>query len=148
MAVLTTSGVVRDILLKDPEIDTNEAVRIAKSKGLKVPDESIRNSIYNLRKGIRAQVNATRGAKVAHAAARQTAAPKSAPAATTVDSAVPALDLSEVLGNVALVNKIVGLCGGVENARETAKAVETCGGLKPFLQVLDLVASIRPADTN
>jgi hypothetical protein len=146
MAVLTTSGVVRDILMKDPEIDTNEAVRIAKSKGLKVPDESIRNSIYNLRKGIRAQVKAGGGAKVAQAAARQTAAPKPAPAATS-EAAAPALELGEVLGNVALVNKIVGICGGVENAREAAKAVETCGGLKPFLQVLDLVATIRPADT-
>ena len=63
----------------------------------------------------RAQVAA---AKVVPSAARETT-PKAvlieaSPVSTTA-TGTPAL--SGVLANVALVNKIVGLCGGVENAR-------------------------------
>jgi len=52
-----------------------------------------------------------------------------------------------VLANVALVNKIVGLCGGVENARQAADAVKACGGTEGFLQHLELVASIRSVES-
>jgi hypothetical protein len=51
--------------------------------------------------------------------------------------------LSGVLANVALVNKAVGAAGGVEQARQVAEAVRSCGGVAAFLQHLDLVAGIR-----
>jgi hypothetical protein len=50
-----------------------------------------------------------------------------------------------VFANVALVNKVVGTAGGVEQARQVAEAVRSCGGVDSFLQHLDLVAGIRTA---
>jgi len=131
MSNLTTSGVVREILLKDPEIDTTEAIRRAKLKGLQVPAEKIRHSIHNQRNTIRAEVAAK--PKVAPAAARETS-----PVITESTA-----DLGGVLSNVSLVNKIVGLCGGVENARQAAEVVHACGGLESFLKHLEVVADIR-----
>jgi hypothetical protein len=135
MAELSTSGVVREILTGDPEMPSDEVIRRAKSKGLRVSDEQIRKSINNQRNPIRAKVAAK---KVAPTVASEAVPPKAAPAATT-----GAPDLAGVLGNVALVNTVVGLCGGVENARRTAEAVQACGGLGAFLQHLELVATIR-----
>lgn len=138
MSKPSVSSVVRDILMSDPEMPSDEVIRLAKSKGLRATDEQIKKSINNQRTAIRAKVAA---AKVAPAAARETApvkpAPISAPAATTAGP-----DLAGVLGNVALVNTVVGLCG-VENARRAAEAVQACGGLEAFLQHLELVATIR-----
>lgn len=141
MAELSTSGVVREILTSDPEMPSDEVIRRAKAQGLRVTDEQIRKSVNNQRTAIRAKVAAT---TVAPPVASETAPPKvapvvSAPAATTPGT----LDLAGVLGNVALVNTVVGLCGGVENARRTAEAVQACGGLAAFLQHLELVATIR-----
>ena len=114
MTKLTTSGVVRDILTRDPEMPSDEVIRQAKTKGLGATDEQIRKSISNQRSPIRAQVAAV---KVVPVAAHATAPPKPpvpAPAPTPAD--VP--DLAAVLANVALVNAVVGgASGGVESAR-------------------------------
>lgn len=141
MAELSTSGVVRDILTSDPEMPSDEVIRRAKSKGLRATDEQIRKSINNQRNPIRAKVAA---ARVTPTAAREIAPPKAGPAVSAPAATTPGTrDLASVLGNVALVNTIVGLCGGVENARQTAEAVQACGGLEAFLQHLELVATIR-----
>jgi hypothetical protein len=142
VAELSTSAVVREILTGDPELPSDEVIRRAKSKGLRATDAQIRKSINNQRNPIRAQVAA---AKVAPPVTRTIAPPKavSAPAAPTPE----APDLASVLGNVALVNTVVGLCGGVESARKTAEAVQACGGLAAFLQHLELVATIRGGET-
>lgn len=141
MAELSTSGVVRDILTGDPEMLSDEVIRRAKSKGLRATDEQIRKSINNQRNPIRAKVAA---ARVAPAAAREIVSPKAAPAVSAPAATTPGTsDLAGVLGNVALVNKVVGLCGGAENARQTAEAVQACGGLEAFLQHLELVTAIR-----
>lgn len=141
MTKLSTQGVVRDILLKNPNRDTDDVVRRAKAKGLTVPDSKIRHAVHNLRNKVRAEVGST--AKVVPAAARETTAPKPALAEATPTAATPNIDLPGVLANVALVNNIVGLCGGIENARQAAEAVEKCGGLEAFLQHLTLVDQIR-----
>jgi len=57
----------------------------------------------------------------------------------------PPSGLAAVLANVALVNQVVGLCGGPDQARKVAEAVAACGGVDAFLQHLDLVAGIRGA---
>ncbi len=141
MAELSVSSVVRDILTGDPETPSDEVIRRAKAAGLRATDEQIKKSINNQRNAIRAKVAAT---KVAPAAAHETVPPKAAPAVPAPAATPPVtLDLAGVLGNVALVNKVVGLCGGVENARRTAEAVQACGSLEAFLQHLELVATIR-----
>ena len=50
-----------------------------------------------------------------------------------------------MFANVALVNEVVGTAGGVEQARQVAEAVRSCGGVDAILQHLDLVAGIRTA---
>jgi hypothetical protein len=141
MTKLSTHGVVRDILVKNPDRDTDDVVRRAKAKGLTVPDNKIRHAVHNLRNKVRAEVGGT--AKVAPAAARETTAPKPAPVEATPTATTPNIDLQGVLANVALVNDIAGICGGIDNARQAAEAVEKCGGLGAFLQQLELVAQIR-----
>lgn len=140
MAELSTSGVVREILTGDPEMPSDEVIRQAKSKGLRVTDEQIRKSVNNQRNAIRAKVAAT---TVAPPVASEAVPPKAAPAVSASAATTGTLDLAGVLGNVALVNTVVGLCGGVETARRTAEAVQACGGLAAFLQHLELVATIR-----
>jgi len=141
MAELSISSVVRDILTSDPEMPSDEVIRRAKSKGLRVTDGQIRKSAHNQRNAIRAKVAA---AKVAPTAKRETAPPKAASAVSAPAATNPGTpDLAGVLANVALVSQIVGLCGGVENARRAGEAVQACGGLEPFLRHLDVVASIR-----
>ena len=145
MAELSTSGVVREILTGDPEMPTDDVIRRAKARGLRVTDEQIRKSINNQRNPIRAKVAA---ATVAPTAARETIPPKAAPAVPAPAATRPATPgLAGVLGNVARVNEVVGLCGGVENARRAAEAVQACGGLGAFLQHLELVATIRGGES-
>lgn len=144
MAEQSVSSVVRDVLTGDPEMPSDEVVRQARSKGLRATDEQIKKSVNNQRNAIRAKVAAT---KVAPTAAHETVPPKAAPVVSAPDAPIPVVpDLAGVLGNVALVNTVVGLCGGVENARRTAEAVQACGGLGAFLQHLELVATIRGGD--
>lgn len=144
MAKPSVSGIVRDLLTGDPEMPTDDVIRSAKAKGLKVTDEQIRKSVNNQRNPIRAKVAA---GKAVPAAARETAPPKAAPPVSAPAEATAGPDLAGVLGNVARVNEVVGLCG-VENARRAAEAVQACGGLEAFLQHLELVATIRGAEAK
>ena len=144
MADLSVSGVVRDILTGDPEMPSDEVIRRAKAAGLRATDEQIKKSINNQRTAIRAKVAS---AKVAPAAAHETAPPKATPAVSAPAATAGIPDLAGVLSNVALVNKVVSLCGGVENARQAAEVVQACGGMEAFLQHLELVATIRSAES-
>ena len=144
MAKLSVSGVVREVLMSDPDMPTDDVISRAKAAGLRVTDEQIRKSINNQRTAVRAKVAATRAAP---AAARETSPPKAATAVAAPAATSAGPDLAGVLGNVALVNTVVGLCG-VENARRAAEAVQACGGLEAFLQHLELVATIRGAEAK
>lgn len=138
---LSTSGVVREILTKDTEMDTGEVVRRAKARGVRVEDKKIRHAVHNLRNEVRAAVAGS--AKLAPSAARETTPLR---ASEAVAAAAPAPDLAGVLANTALVNEIVGLCGGIENARRAVNAVEACGGVGAFLRHLEVVAIIRGSE--
>ncbi len=139
MAEQSVSSVVREILSGDPEMPSDEVIRRAKATGLRATDEQIKKSINNQRTAIRAKVAAVKPAPVA---AHETAPPKAAPV-VSAPATTAGPDLAGVLSNVALVNKVVSLCGGVEQARQAADAVQACGGLEAFLQHLELVATIR-----
>lgn len=138
---LGISEVIRPILSANIEMPADEIITAAKSQGLKAPDASIRNSIHNMRSQMRREVKPT------PAAARQTQKPKAPKAA--IRSVAPSLepttspDLTAFLANVSLVNRVVGQCGGIENAQQVVDAVRACGGLEAFLQHLETVATIR-----
>jgi hypothetical protein len=132
---LTTSGVVRAILTADPSLSADEVIKRAKTKGLKAPEAAIRTTVHNVRSELK-----KKAARPAPAAARTTVAPAPAPSATAPT------ELTGVLTNVALVNSVVGACGGVDPARKAAEAVRACGGVEAFLLHLDLVAGIRASD--
>jgi hypothetical protein len=148
-------GLLRAILSENPNLETNEIIRRVKLRGGKASDESIRHSLHNLKsdmnRAAKAAGTAPQTPKVAAtppkpvpAAARETPAPKAGPTAPA-KAAVPAANLAGVLANVALVNKVVDVAGGVEHARQVAEAVRACGGVEGFLQHLELVAGIRGA---
>ncbi|QEL20447.1 hypothetical protein [Limnoglobus roseus] len=143
MSRVSVSATVRDILTSDITLTADEVIRKAKAMGLTASADAIRKSVHNQR-GI---VTKGLGTKPAPSTARGTVEPK----ATTLTAPTPSSDvtptrssdLASVLSNVALVNTVVGVCGGVAEARQVAEAVEACGGVSAFLQHLDLVAGIR-----
>ena len=142
MAELSTSGVVRDILTGDPELPSDEVIRRAKSKGLRATDEQIPQVHQQPAEPDPSKGRGRRGWPRRRPA--RVTPPKAAPAVSASAATTPGTrDLAGVLGNVALVNAVVGLCGGVENARQTAEAVQAWAGLEAFLQHLELVATIR-----
>ncbi len=148
MAELSMSAVLRKILTPNIEVSADDAVRRAIARGITASEKSIRANVHTIKSVMRKEAAAAGAAKVAPSAARETTPPKAAPVA----SALPATTASTpefggVLANVALVNKLVGLCGGVENARQAADAVKACGGTDEFLQHLELVASIHSAQS-
>jgi hypothetical protein len=139
------SPIVRDILSQDINLSADEVIKKARAKGVTAPDSSVRDTIYNVRSELKKKA-AKPGAK--------TTAPKSAPAPTAARKTAPAPkavriplspnpDVAATLANVALVNTVVGACGGVEPARQAAEAVRACGSVDAFLQHLDLVAKVR-----
>jgi hypothetical protein len=130
------TDVVRSILSTNLKLPADDVIKQARTRGVTASDKSLRDTIYNLRSGLKKKAAKTASVP---SAARATTAPKPAPAAP------PVPDLSAVLSNVALVNTVVGACGGVEHARKVAEAVRACGGVDAFLQHLDLVAQVRGA---
>jgi hypothetical protein len=133
------SSVVRAILSENIDLSADAVIAMAKARGLKAPDKSIRSLAHN----IKSDLKRGKMKPVLATAARQTPAPKpTAPAPKSSPASAPA-GVSAVLANVALVNKVVGAAGGVEQARQVAEAVRSCGGVDAFLQHLDLVAGIR-----
>jgi hypothetical protein len=152
MAAPTTWTIVRDILSADLTLTADEVIARARARGVKAPEADVRTTVHTVRKRIKKKMG--QPAKVAPAAARQTAgaapavAPVPGPAAAPAPApaAVVAPDgVSAVLSNVALVNGVVAACGGVEQARQVAEAVRACGGADLFAQYLDLVSGIRTA---
>ncbi len=168
----TMNSVLRSILSTDLEMLADEVIAKAKSKGITLPEATIRQNIYNIRSDMRkkARMSGSPAAKAsasptaspnpsttmkpdpvaAKPAARPTPAPKPAATAnppTITSVSAPAssngVDLTGVFGNVTQVNAVVSACGGVDQARQVAEAVHACGTVDAFLQHLDLVASLR-----
>jgi hypothetical protein len=73
MVVKPVWSVVRELLSADMALTADEVITKAKAKGVKAPDDVIRTTVYNVRKKLKQK--AAQPAKVAPAAARQTAAP-------------------------------------------------------------------------
>ena len=162
MAGIVVSHVVRSILTANVEMPADEVIVRAKAKGVKAPDASIRGIIHKLKSELRKKaakpvVVATaarttapaKPVKTAVASAKAATTPAKTAAAPTKAAAKPAVsapsNLSTVFSNVTLVNKVVGIAGGVDQARQVAEAVKACGGVDAFLKHLDLVAGIRSA---
>lgn len=57
-------------------------------------------------------------------------------------------DLTDIFKNVNLVNKVVGIVGGADHARQVAAAVKACGSVEAFLQHVELVEGIRLTETG
>jgi hypothetical protein len=140
LATPSISALIRSVLSENPDLETNEIIRRVKLRGGKASDESIRHNLYNV-KSLMKKAPAQPPQPVP-AAARETPAPKAGPSAPA-KAAVPAANLAGVLANVSLVNKVVDVAGGVDQARQVAEAVRSCGGVEGFLQHLQLVAGIR-----
>ena len=142
MPSISFRSAVRDILTADVTLPTDEVIRRVKARGDNTPVDAIRHAVHNLRSEIKKKLG-----KAAPAAARETTPPKPSPAvpppARTPASTPATSDLTAVLANVALVNRVVELCRGVENTRQVAEAVRACGGVDAFLQHVELVAGIR-----
>jgi hypothetical protein len=142
------SPAVRSILLSsDINISTDEVIKKARANGVTAPEKSLRDTIYNIKSELRKKAAKAGVPKPAPSAAHATKTPEPALAKTVTDpvptTSSSAPDLSAVLANVALVNTVVGDCGGTEQARKVAEAVRACGGVEAFLQHLELVAKVR-----
>jgi hypothetical protein len=144
--------VAREILAADVEMPTEAVLQKARARGVVAPADKVRGAISEVRSALRKKAGipapkpapkaaAKPAPKPAPAAAKTTTAPVPAPAA-----APTAPDLTGVFKNVTLVNKVVGLVGGSANAKQVAEAVRACGSVDAFLQHVDLVAGIRPAE--
>jgi hypothetical protein len=127
------TSVIRKILTTDMTVELADMRKRVKARGVTATDSAVKKAFYNVRTELRKT------------------APKPAPVAARTTSEAPAsapgLDLNVVLSNVALVNKVVGVCGGVDAARQVAEAVRACGSVDVFLQHLDTVAGIRTTAT-
>ncbi len=150
MPATPVSPLVRSILNGDVNMPAGEVIKKARAKGSTAPESSIRDAVYNVKSELR-KAAAKAGvvpavpkpaAKPVTTAARATKTPEPAPAPASAAPSL-ALDLAATLANVALVNTVVGACGGAEAARRVAEAVKACGGVDAFLQHLELVAGIR-----
>ncbi|MBN9523218.1 hypothetical protein J0H58_32675 [bacterium] len=73
MAAKPTWSVVRELLSANMALTADEVITRAKAKGVSAPDDVIRTTVHNVRKKLKQK--AAGPAKVAPAAARQTAAP-------------------------------------------------------------------------
>ncbi len=141
MAVVI-STVVRSILNEDLEMPTDDVIKKAKTKGVTAPADSIRGVVYKLRSEMRrSEAKPT----VAQTSARTTsnAQPSSVNESPVLALPSSVLDISEVFANIDRVNKVVDAAGGVDQARQVADAVKSCGSVEAFLKHLDLVSGIR-----
>ena len=158
MAGVAISPTVRTILEANIEMPADEVIVRAKAKGVKAPDSSIRDVVYKIKSELRKKpakpavaataARTTTPTKTAATPVKATAgAVKPVAPATKVAAAKPVVsaspDLSSVFSNVALVNKVVGVAGGVDQARQVAQAVKACGSVEAFLKHLELVAGIK-----
>ena len=151
---LTASEIIREILSKDLDMLADAVIQSAKQRGVTLSLETMRSKIYNIRSDMKKKAMMPQPLSPKPTQPGKSAATKLAPPAPAVKKVVAtpvptkvASDLPVVLSNVALVNKIVGVCGGPDQARQTAEAVRTCGGVDLFLQYLKLVAGIRTTES-
>jgi hypothetical protein len=133
-AALPLTTVVRNIMKADPNVAVADVRRRVKARGLTASDAAVKKAFYN----VRGELKKSAPAKPAPAAARTGPAPA---------ESASGVELNDVLSNVTLVNKVVGVCGGVDAARQVAEAVRACGGVDVFLKHLDTVAGIRTTAT-
>lgn len=167
MATVSTSSVIRSILSQNLNLTAAEVVQKAHSQGFKASADSIRGLVYNIRGEIKQKMAAQNGthgkaapaakasptkppaAKTMTATPRIAVQPSKAPVTTNgkPNTAPAKANLTGVLANVALVHRIVGLCGSIDNARQAGEAVRACGGVDEFLQHLDLLAGIGAASS-
>jgi len=147
MAKVSISAIVREVLTKDPTLNTDEVVKRVKARGITAPPKSVKHVVHNLRKEFRKPSMVAVPAPAPKVSVKP-ATPITTPVARPIQATAASSGLAEVLANVALVNRVLGLCGGADNARHVAEAVRSCGGIDPFLQHLDLVAGIRQADAT
>lgn len=131
---LPVRPVLREILANDIDQSVPDVIRRARARGVTASDSTLREAVYEVKTELRKA-----RPKPAPAAAHATK-PKPDPVA---EPAGTPSDLSSVLTNVALVNTVVTVAGGVEQARKVAEAVQACGGVDAFLLHLDLVAQVR-----
>ncbi len=140
MPTPSLSSIIRNVLGESPSITTDEAIIEVKRRGRKDSDKRIRTNIYNIRKLLKKQAAE---APTTSTSSKTTVMPKPAVVVREVDHTK---ELSTVLANVMLVNRALGAVGGIENARQVAEAVRSCGGVDLFLQHLETVAGIRVAE--
>ncbi|OWK43796.1 hypothetical protein [Fimbriiglobus ruber] len=161
MSAVSISGTVREILKANPTYSADEVIAKAKSRGVTAPANGIRVVVHKVRSELRkvgvvapAAKPATPVAKPATPVAKPGVAksapvPATKPAAPVAKASVASTNgastdgLSHVFTNVTRVNTVIGLCGGIDHARQAAEAVRACGSVEAFLQHLDLVAGIR-----
>ena len=151
MVEVFVSAIIREVLTKDPMLNTDEVVKRVKARGVASPLKSVKHVVHNLRKEFRKPgmvVMPVPARKVSEKVVPAKTVPVAQPVAMSVPATASSPDLSEVFANVALVNRVLGRCGGADNARHVAEAVRSCGGIDSFLQHLDLVAGIRQADAT
>src|SRR4051812_16243535 len=111
---VAASPVVRAILTENINLSTEDVIKKARTKGVTAPEKSLKDAIYNVKSELRKKAAKAGGPRLAPAAARETkpepVISSSGPASSS------ASDLTAMLSNVALVNAVVGACGGVEQA--------------------------------
>jgi len=146
MAKVSVSAIVREVLTKDPTLSADEVVKRVKARGITSPPKSVKHVVHNLRKEFRKPNSVTVPAPAPEVSAMPVI-PITASVAPPAQATVASSGLTEVFANVALVNRVLGLCGGPENARQVVEAARSCGGIDLFLQHLDLVAGIRQVET-
>lgn len=122
MPVPVMSSVVRAILSDDINLSADEVIKRSRAHGVTTPEQSLRTTTHNIKSDLRKKA-AKAGVKPVPAAARTTKSPEPAPVPTVVATKASAHDLASVLAAVALVNSVVGVCGGTEQARKVAEAV-------------------------
>lgn len=153
MSVPSISAAVREAINGDVNVPAEDIVVLVRAAGVTASDSSIRDAIYNVKSGLRkkAQKPGVKAAKPVPAAARATKNAPPPPVATAITT-IPAApgsapDLRAMLANVALVNDVLGTCGGADAARKVVEAVQACGGVEPFLLHLDLITRLRDSAT-
>ncbi|MBP3957821.1 hypothetical protein J8F10_21420 [Gemmata sp. G18] len=159
MPVPVMSSVVRAILSENLDLSADEVIRKAKVRGVTSPERVIRTTAHNIKSELKRRAAKASAPKPVPAAARTTKTPERAPVPVAVAVVIPEVvapvlvpisssagpDLTSVLANIALVNTVVGECGGAEPARRVAEAVRACGSVEAFLLHLNLIAQVRGA---
>ncbi len=158
MAVPPVWSVVREILSADLFLIADEVIAKAKAKGVKAPDDVIRNTVHDVRKKLKRKAAAPASVPVP-AAARKTTAPTK-PASPSAVSVVRTSELKKAGGEVAAAptpksavatptpvpaavapapSPTAGLSAVLSNVALVNAAVAACGGVESARQVAEAV---------